>query len=77
MTQTPNIHHKTSETGQVFVILALVMVVLLGFTALAIDGGLTMMTRKRAQNSADASAMAAAFAAMVGSSHRTVIKHLA
>lgn len=53
---------KPRENGQVFVLLVLVMVVLLGFTALAIDGGMTMMTRKRAQNSADAAAMAAALA---------------
>lgn len=60
--------NRSRETGQVFVILALVMVVLLGFTALAIDGGMTMMTRKRAQNSADASAMAAALALSNGNS---------
>lgn len=58
--KTPN--PKPRENGQVFVLLVLVMVVLLGFTALAIDGGMTMMTRKRAQNSADAAAMAAALA---------------
>jgi len=59
---------KSGEKGQVLVILVLVMVVLLGFTALAIDGGMTMMTRKRAQNSADAAAMAAALALSSGNS---------
>lgn len=53
---------NSGENGQVLVLLVLVMVVLLGFAALAIDGGMTMMTRKRAQNSADAAAMAAALA---------------
>ena len=59
---------KSTEKGQVLIILVLVMVVLLGFTALAIDGGMTMMTRKRAQNSADAAAMAAALAISSGNS---------
>ena len=57
---------KSGEKGQVLLILVLVMVVLLGFAALAIDGGMTMMTRKRAQNSADAAAMAAALAMSSG-----------
>ena len=62
MKQPQQPRHRTQEAGQVLVILALVMVVLLGFTALAIDGGMVMMVRKRAQNSADAAAMAAALA---------------
>lgn len=53
---------RRSESGQVFVILVLVMVVLVGFTALAIDGGMLYSERRRAQNAADAGALAAALA---------------
>ncbi len=47
-----------SEKGQVLVILVLVFVVLLGFAALAIDGGLIFVDRRGAQNAADAAALA-------------------
>ena len=53
---------KRSESGQVFVILALVVVGLIGFTALAIDGGMVYAERRRAQNAVDAGALAAALA---------------
>ena len=51
-----------SESGQVFVILALVIVGLIGFTALAIDGGMVYAERRRAQNAVDSGALAAALA---------------
>ncbi|MFQ5922945.1 MAG: pilus assembly protein TadG-related protein [Anaerolineales bacterium] len=53
---------RRSESGQVFVILILVLVGLIGFTALAIDGGMVYSERRRAQNAADAGALAAALA---------------
>src|SRR3990172_1767730 len=53
---------KHSESGQVFVILVLALIGLLGFTALAIDGGVVDSERRRAQNAADAGALAAALA---------------
>ena len=53
---------ERSESGQVFVILALVIVGLIGFTALAIDGGMVYAERRRAQNAVDSGALAAALA---------------
>jgi hypothetical protein len=51
-----------SEFGQVFAILVLVLGGLIGFTALAIDGGMVYSERRRAQNAADSGALAAALA---------------
>ncbi len=48
------------EQGQAIIILALAMVALLAFAALAIDGGNTYVERRRAQNAADAGALAGA-----------------
>jgi hypothetical protein len=53
---------KRSESGQVFVILVLALVGILGFTSLAIDGGMIYSERRQAQNAADAGALAAALA---------------
>jgi hypothetical protein len=53
---------RRSESGQVFVILVLILVGLIGFTALAIDAGLVYSERRRAQNAVDAGALAAALA---------------
>lgn len=54
-----------SERGQVLVFLALVLVVLLGFAALAIDGGMLYSDRRHAQNAADSSSLAGANAAAI------------
>jgi hypothetical protein len=51
------------EEGQVLVFLALALVVLLGFAALALDGGMLYSDRRHAQNAADASSLAGASAA--------------
>jgi hypothetical protein len=48
-----------SERGQVLVLSALVMVILLGFAALVIDGGNTLLQRRNQQGVADAAALAA------------------
>ena len=53
----------SSERGQVLVLLVLALVGLLGFTALAIDGGMVYSDRRTAQNAADAAALAGAGAA--------------
>lgn len=53
---------KRSESGQIFVILVLVLAGLIGFTALAVDGGMVYSERRRAQNAADSGALAAALA---------------
>lgn len=54
---------KTTEKGQVVVILAVVLVSLLGFSALAIDVGTIFADRRFDQNAADAAALAGAVAA--------------
>jgi len=48
------------EKGQVMVIVALAMVVLLGFTALAVDGGALYLERRNMVTAADAAALAGA-----------------
>ncbi|MCJ7733174.1 MAG: Tad domain-containing protein [Anaerolineales bacterium] len=49
---------RKGESGQVMVFLALCLVVLMGFAALAIDGGMLFSDRRHAQNAADASSLA-------------------
>ncbi|MEJ2412372.1 MAG: Tad domain-containing protein [Anaerolineales bacterium] len=51
------------ETGQVMVFFAVVLVGLLGFSALAIDGGMLFSDRRHAQNAADSASLAGASAA--------------
>ena len=52
------------EKGQVIILLVLVMTGLLGFAALAIDGGMYFSDRRFSQNVADSSALAGAAAAL-------------
>lgn len=68
-TQTRKIFQ--SERGQSIMVLALVMVGLLGFTALAVDGGTIFFERRRAQSAADAAAIAAALASVDNRSYNT------
>lgn len=49
-----------NENGQVIVLAALLMVVLMGFAALAIDVGMVAFTKGKLQNAADAAALAGA-----------------
>ncbi len=51
---------RNSERGQAIVLLAVSLIVLLGFTALAIDGGMAYTDRRHAQNAADSAAMSGA-----------------
>ena len=53
--------NKSSESGQILILLALGIVALLGFTALAIDGGAIFFDRRSAQNAADSAALAGAY----------------
>ena len=55
-------YHKKSEKGQALVIIALAVVGLFAFTALAIDGTRVFSDRRHAQNAADTAALAAALA---------------
>ena len=54
---------RSTEKGQVMVLLSLVLVGLLGFAALALDGGMLFSDRRHAQNAADSSSLAGASAA--------------
>lgn len=56
-----NIH--SSENGQILILLVLVVIGLLGFTALAIDGGMIFADRRYSQSAADAASLAGAGAA--------------
>jgi hypothetical protein len=51
---------KPLESGQAIVLLVISLVVLLGFTALAIDGGMVYSDRRHAQNAADTASLAGA-----------------
>lgn len=51
---------SSQENGQALVLLVLGFVVLLGFTALAVDGGMVYSNRRHAQNAADAASLAGA-----------------
>ncbi len=55
-------HSKNNEAGQSFIILAFIMIGMISFSALAIDGGMLLHEHRRSQNAADAAAMAAAYA---------------
>jgi hypothetical protein len=67
-------HRKPSESGQAIVLLAISIVVLLGFTALAVDGGMVFSDRRHAQNAADAAALAGALQKSNGQSDAVVIQ---
>ncbi|MDZ4159308.1 MAG: pilus assembly protein TadG-related protein [Anaerolineaceae bacterium] len=58
-------YHKKSEHGQILILLTAGLAVLLGFTALAIDGGMFFADRRASQNAADAAALAGANAAAI------------
>jgi Flp pilus assembly protein TadG len=53
-----------SQRGQAIVLVALIMVVLLGFLGLALDGGRAYVDRRQMQAAVDAGALAAAFKCM-------------
>lgn len=55
--------NEKSERGQILILLVIVLVALLGFTALAIDGGMMFSNRRFSQNAADAASMAGGGAA--------------
>ena len=50
--------HKRSESGQAIVLLALAVVGLVGFTALAIDTGMVYSDRRHSQSASDAGSLA-------------------
>ena len=64
---------KNSERGQALIVIAIVLVVLAGIIGLAIDGGNVFLDRRKAQNAADAAALAAALARVRGGQNPTVV----
>ena len=61
------------EHGQNLVIIAVVMVVFIALVGLAVDGGFGLANRRKAQNAADAGALAGADALCAGEPTETVI----
>ncbi len=59
----------SSEKGQILALLALVLVGLLGFTALAVDGGMIYADRRYMQSAADAASLAGGGAVASGIQH--------
>ncbi len=55
-----------SEGGQILILLAVAIVGLMGFAALAIDGGMIYSDRRQSQSTADSAALAAAMAKVNG-----------
>lgn len=58
---------KSTETGQALVLIVLAIVGVFAFAALALDGGMLLFERRRAQNAADTGVLAAALAKIQGS----------
>lgn len=54
---------KNSESGQAIIMIAVSLIVLLGFVSLAVDGGMVYSDRRHAQNAADAASLAGGGAA--------------
>lgn len=56
---------RSSERGQALVLIIFAIVALMGFAALAVDGGRIYAERRRAQSAADAAALSAAYEAAI------------
>ena len=63
MEKSNQLTQQRGEEGQVLAFLAIVLVVLLGFAALALDGGMLFSDRRDAQNAADSASLAGGSAA--------------
>jgi len=63
MKNTNQLMKHQGEEGQVLAFLAVVLVVLLGFAALALDGGMLLSDRRDAQNAADSASLSGGSAA--------------
>lgn len=64
-----------NESGQVLVLAALLMTVLIGFAALAVDIGMTTAVKSKLQNTADAAALAAVQSLGEGSAETIAITY--
>jgi len=63
---------RKSESGQAIILIVIGLVALLGFTALAIDGGMVYSDRRNAQNASDSAALAGALQKGSGQSDATI-----
>ena len=66
-----------SEKGQALILVTFGIIVLIGFTALAIDGGRAFEEKRHAQNAADTAALAGALAYQRGENIATVAQERA
>jgi Flp pilus assembly protein TadG len=70
------IMNKKSESGQAIVLLVLAVIVLIGFTGLAIDGGMVYSDRRHAQSASDAASLAGGgFAALALGNYQIVYQN--
>ena len=77
MPRRPRATDSQAHDGQVLIILAVSMVVLLGFLAAAVDVGLLLAQRRGAQNAVDAAALAVADAVYSGVTSTTTLDAMA
>jgi Flp pilus assembly protein TadG len=68
---------RDQEQGQMIVLFALIMVALISFAGLLVDGGMLFAARRQAQNAADTAALAAAKAIATGASASTAASTIA
>src|SRR5512135_2323795 len=57
---------KSSEQGQALILIVFGLIVMIGLTGLAVDGGMAYSDRRTAQNAADNAALAASLASTRG-----------
>jgi len=66
-----------SERGQALILIALAIVVLIGMTGLALDGGMALADRRSSQNAADNAALAAAYSILASGEDTTANRNQA
>lgn len=67
----------SSEKGQALILITFGIIALIGFTALAVDGGRAFEDKRHAQNAADTAALAAALAKVNDENYSTVAQNRA
>ncbi len=72
MMRTQTSELKSQERGSILVYFALLLVVILGFGAIALDGSNAFVVQRRMQNAADAAALAGARLLAIGSSYNEI-----
>ena len=64
---------KTTEKGQVLILIAFIVIGLFGFAALAIDGSIAFSDKRHAQNAADTAALAGALGKIRGNNWNATV----